>query len=113
VQVQNEIRKWCFKRRLNSNNTRSILLSSWRKSSRRMSRDTTRDTRISSDCNIHPNGTCTDTCKLNNMCHEHATWPRKSRAVTKEKFKTLSWQSEHNDCVKGEPDSLTFGEGEV
>jgi hypothetical protein len=75
-----------------------------------MSRDTTRDTRISNDCNIHPNGTCTDTCKLN-MCHEHATWPRKSRAATKDKFNTLSWQSEHIDCVKVEPH--TFGEGEV
>ncbi|XP_060580807.1 secretin receptor-like [Ruditapes philippinarum] len=76
-EVQNEIRRWCFKRRLNSYNTRSILLSSWRKSSRRMSRDTTRDTRISSDCTIHPNGTCTDTANLK-CVQEHVMATEKS-----------------------------------
>ena len=100
LQVQNEVRRCCFKRRLNSFNTRSILLSSWRKSSRRTSRDMARDTRLT-DCTFHGNN-CSDTCKLNNTCESRATWPRKSHIVhdpADDKFKTLSSKclmSEHN-----------------
>jgi hypothetical protein len=100
LQVQNEIKKWCFKRKLNTFNTRSILLSSWRKPSKRLSRDMTRDTHITEGTH-HIYGKCTDTCKLNKNCCEHAKCLHKDRATAN--GRTLALQSENvNSCKDGE-----------
>jgi hypothetical protein len=97
LQVQNEIKRWCFKRKLNTFNTRSILLSSWRKPSKRLSRDMTRDTHITEGTH-HIYGKCTDTCKLNTHCCEHAQCSHKDRATAK--GRTLALQSDNVNSLK-------------
>lgn len=95
-QVHNEVRRCWYRHRASRFNTRSILLSSWRKNSR-ASRDTvTRDTRVTEGM-THAN--CTDMCKLNRTCQEHVSWSSKKRDIWNEKPNSASWQNEDIDGI--------------
>ncbi|XP_053374704.1 secretin receptor-like [Mercenaria mercenaria] len=111
-EVQNEVRRcWC-KRRFRRFNTHSILLSSWRKSSRRTSRDITRDTRLSEGI-CHTHGNCVDTCKLKKKCQEHVTFSLQSHEMTNGKPNVPSRQNEDIDCIMIEPKRSKLKDDEV
>ncbi|XP_045169612.2 gastric inhibitory polypeptide receptor-like isoform X2 [Mercenaria mercenaria] len=111
-EVHNEIRRFWYRRRFNRFNTRSIILSSWRKASR-TSRDTySRDTRLTEGV-VHSHGNCVDTCKLNKKCQEHVMWSRKSHEKRNGKPTVPAWQNEDMDGIITETKACNSAGDEV
>ena len=95
LQVHNEVRRFLRRRKPRGFNTRSILLSSWRKSSR-MSRTEA----YSRGTNAIDNGNgCKadggNSCKINKKCQEHVTWKSSKRGGSSgSQNGSNSWKSE-------------------
>lgn len=100
-EVHNEIRRCWYRRRFNTRfNTRSILMSSWRKASRTSRDIVSRDTTRISDELGHSNVHCGDSCKLNKKCQEHVTWTSGKRDKKNgKKLPPISWKSEDYEAI--------------
>ncbi|XP_052813087.1 parathyroid hormone/parathyroid hormone-related peptide receptor-like isoform X2 [Mya arenaria] len=105
-EVHNEIRRFWYRRRFNGFNTRTIMLSSWRKGSSRNPRETlTRDTRVIEKC--ASSGSSGEkpgrsSCKINKNCQEHVTWKSSKREGNGPAFVNtcVTWKSDDYDRVK-------------